>query len=216
MRGGERFPQDRLYSGRISFFAIIPVASMIYGWCLQYEFGGLALPIVAAFFVGFGLMAAFSSLNTYCGGKSCESQSSDMQLTPATEAIPEQRIKIIASKYFIQYIFGAAGNAAIVPLIDGVGVGIASTIGKATSHVSQSCLSQTLTVDRCYLGPCRWLFGACCGKMGAVDARLGRRAHISPQKDMILQCAEHSALRHDCMNLFYHQTIALSGRVAEL
>lgn len=167
MRGGERFPQDRLYSGRISFFAIIPVASMIYGWCLQYEFGGLALPIVAAFFVGFGLMAAFSSLNTYCGGKLCDSQSSDTQLTSTTEAIPEQRIKIIASKYFIQYIFGAAGNAAIVPLIDGVGVGIASTIGKVIAQVLRSWQIQTLT----YSGVILVLAGGC---LVLVVARWGR------------------------------------------
>lgn len=122
LRSGERVPQDRLHSGIVCFFVIIPAASMIYGWCLQYEFGGLALPIVAAFFVGFGLMAAFSSLNTYCA-----------------EAIPEHRIKIIASKYFTQYIFGAAGNAAIVPLINATGIGIASTIGKSRKTESMMC-----------------------------------------------------------------------------
>lgn len=41
---------------------------------------------------------------------------------------------MIASKYFVQYIFGAASNAAIVPLIDSVGVGIASTIGSFSSY----------------------------------------------------------------------------------
>lgn len=46
-----------------------------------------------------------------------------------TEAIPEQRTAVIASKYFIQYIFGASGNAAIVPLIDSIGIGLAATIG---------------------------------------------------------------------------------------
>ncbi|KAH0293261.1 MFS general substrate transporter, partial [Aureobasidium sp. EXF-3399] len=111
-RGGKRVPQDRLNSGLFAFFLIIPSSQLIYGWCLQYDVGGLALAIVAAFFTGFGLMAAFSSLNTYCA-----------------EAIPEQRTAVIASKYFIQYIFGASGNAAIVPLIDSIGIGLAATIG---------------------------------------------------------------------------------------
>ncbi|THW16254.1 MFS general substrate transporter [Aureobasidium pullulans] len=111
-RGGKRVPQDRLNSGLIAFFLIIPASQLIYGWCLQYDVGGLALAIVAAFFTGAGLMAAFSSLNTYCA-----------------EAIPEQRTAVIASKYFIQYIFGASGNAAIVPLIDSIGIGLAATIG---------------------------------------------------------------------------------------
>lgn len=35
----------------------------------------------------------------------------------------------MASKYFIQYIFGAAGNAVILPLINSIGIGLASTIG---------------------------------------------------------------------------------------
>lgn len=69
-RGGKRVPQDRLNSGLFAFFLIIPSSQLIYGWCLQYDVGGLALAIVAAFFTGFGLMAAFSSLNTYCAGKS--------------------------------------------------------------------------------------------------------------------------------------------------
>lgn len=69
-RGGIRVPQDRLNSGLLAFFFIIPASQLIYGWCLQYDVGGLALAIVAAFFTGFGLMAAFSSLNTYCAGKS--------------------------------------------------------------------------------------------------------------------------------------------------
>lgn len=65
---GERLPQDRLHSGMLAFFFIMPAASLIYGWCLDFNVGGLAVPIVAAFFTGFGLMAAFSSLNTYCAG----------------------------------------------------------------------------------------------------------------------------------------------------
>lgn len=72
-RGGKRVPQDRLNSGLFAFFLIIPASQLIYGWCLQYDVGGLALAIVAAFFTGVGLMAAFSSLNTYCAGESSSS-----------------------------------------------------------------------------------------------------------------------------------------------
>lgn len=65
---GERLPQDRLHSGMAAFFLIMPAGNLIYGWCLEYDVGGIGLAVVAAFFTGFGLMAAFSSLNTYCGG----------------------------------------------------------------------------------------------------------------------------------------------------
>jgi glycopeptide antibiotics resistance protein len=133
-RGGKRVPQDRLNSGLLAFFLIIPSSQLIYGWCLEYNVGGLGLAIVAAFFTGFGLMAAFSSLNTYCAGKSdsythLPFQGVSFKLMVLIEAIPEQRTAVIASKYFIQYIFAASGNAAIVPLIDSIGIGLAATIG---------------------------------------------------------------------------------------
>lgn len=72
---GERLPQDRLRSGMLAFFFIIPVASLIYGWGLQCDScstakAGLALPIVTSFFMAVGLLAAFASLNTYCAGTS--------------------------------------------------------------------------------------------------------------------------------------------------
>lgn len=68
-RNGDRVPSDRLQSGLWAFLIALPAAQMIYGWCLEEEVGGIAVVIVAAFFVGFFLMAAFASLNTYLGGK---------------------------------------------------------------------------------------------------------------------------------------------------
>ena len=38
-------------------------------------------------------------------------------------------MKVVASKYFLQYIFSAVANAVIVPMINSVGSGIAMTIG---------------------------------------------------------------------------------------
>ncbi|THY60171.1 MFS general substrate transporter [Aureobasidium pullulans] len=150
-RGGKRVPQDRLNSGLIAFFLIIPASQLIYGWCLQYDVGGLALAIVAAFFTGAGLMAAFSSLNTYCA-----------------EAIPEQRTAVIASKYFIQYIFGASGNAAIVPLIDSIGIGLAATIGVILA-ISGGILVWTLAK-----------YG---GEMQAfIDGKLGHQVETDDEK----------------------------------
>ncbi|KAI5237013.1 MFS general substrate transporter [Aureobasidium subglaciale] len=150
-RGGKRVPQDRLNSGLIAFFLIVPASQLIYGWCLQYNVGGLGLAIVAAFFTGAGLMAAFSSLNTYCA-----------------EAIPEQRTAVIASKYFIQYIFGASGNAAIVPLIDSIGIGVAATIGVVL------CITGGVLV---------WTLAKHGGAMQAfVDAKLGHSVDTDDEK----------------------------------
>lgn len=70
LRDGVRLPQDRLRAGSISWFFVIPAASLIYGWCIEEHAGGLALPIVFAFWIAAGLLAAFAGLNTYCAGKS--------------------------------------------------------------------------------------------------------------------------------------------------
>ncbi|KAJ9669406.1 hypothetical protein H2201_000273 [Coniosporium apollinis] len=116
-RGGVRLPQDRLNSGMIAFFLLIPAASLAYGWgpeCTSCSVGGLALPIVTGFFVAAGLLAAFASLNTY-----------------SAEVLPRKRTEVITGKYCIQYTFGACASAASVPLIDSIGIGPASMIGES-------------------------------------------------------------------------------------
>lgn len=45
-----------------------------------------------------------------------------------TEALPEHRFAAISGKYIIQYGFGAVSTAAVVPLIDAIGVGLVFTI----------------------------------------------------------------------------------------
>lgn len=67
-RDGLRLPQDRLRSGFASWFLVIPAASLIFGWGIEKHVGGLALPIVTAFFSAAGILAAFAGLNTNCAG----------------------------------------------------------------------------------------------------------------------------------------------------
>jgi hypothetical protein len=45
-----------------------------------------------------------------------------------TEVIPSQRAEAVCSKYILQYIFGATATAAVVPLIDAIGIGWSFTI----------------------------------------------------------------------------------------
>lgn len=66
---GTRRPKDRLNSGLIGLFVILPAAILIFAWPLQFDKGGLALPIVAAFLIGLGLMGTFNGINTYMAGK---------------------------------------------------------------------------------------------------------------------------------------------------
>lgn len=68
-RSGDRVPSDRLASGVWAFLIALPLSQMVYGWCLQEDVGGMAVVLVSAFFVGFFVMVAFASLNTYLGGR---------------------------------------------------------------------------------------------------------------------------------------------------
>ncbi|KAL4863201.1 hypothetical protein BDV12DRAFT_206728 [Aspergillus spectabilis] len=110
-RDGLRLPKDRLNSGLGCFFVILPISMLLYAWGLDKEFGGLPLPIIMGIGIGIGLMGAYNGLNTY-----------------TAEVFPKERSEVVCSKYVLQYIFGAAASAAIVPLIDAVGIGWAFTI----------------------------------------------------------------------------------------
>ncbi|KAI1843555.1 hypothetical protein JX266_010188 [Neoarthrinium moseri] len=105
-REGIRLPKDRLNSGLTGLFIVLPISMLLYGWSLEKEFGGLALPIVAGFWVGTGLMGTFNALNTY-----------------TAEVLPKEKAEVICTKYIVQYVCAAACTAAVVPLIDAIGVG---------------------------------------------------------------------------------------------
>ncbi|KAL4754488.1 hypothetical protein BDW72DRAFT_128058 [Aspergillus terricola var. indicus] len=108
---GFRLPQDRLNSGLIMLSLVLPGATLVYAWTLDQEVGGMAVPIIAGFVGGVGLMGSFNGLNTY-----------------AAEALPSHRAEVIAGKYIIQYLFSAGASALVVPLIEKIGVGWTFTI----------------------------------------------------------------------------------------
>ncbi|QIX00409.1 hypothetical protein AMS68_005926 [Peltaster fructicola] len=118
-RAGLRLPQDRLRSGFVSWFLIIPAASLIFGWGVDKQVGGLALPIVTAFFSAAGILSAFAGLNTYCA-----------------EVMPLNRQEAIASKYLVQYTVSAIASGTTIPMIDTIGVGLQSTISVVLVYVA--------------------------------------------------------------------------------
>jgi hypothetical protein len=129
-RNGVRLPQDRLNSGIATLFGVLPVATLIYGWTLEEEVGGMVVPIIAAFFAGVGLMGSFNGLNTYTAGE-CYLiyiyKYSELTIYLA-EAIPHVRSEVISAKYVVQYIFAAGATAVVEPLISVIGVGWTFTI----------------------------------------------------------------------------------------
>ncbi|KAF3019259.1 hypothetical protein E8E14_005224 [Neopestalotiopsis sp. 37M] len=134
-REGVRLPKDRLNSGLSGLFIVLPISMLLYGWSLDRKFGGLALPIVAGFWVGVGLMGTFNALNTY-----------------TAEVSPAEKADVICTKYIVQYLFGAACTAAVVPLIDAIGVGWSFTL-----FVALDILGGVLVLFVARLGPKTWV-----------------------------------------------------------
>ena len=64
-----RIPSDRLHDAFRAAYLITPVGTVLFGWSLQKQAGGIHLPAVAAFFAGTGYMATFAVVNTYAAGE---------------------------------------------------------------------------------------------------------------------------------------------------
>jgi MFS family permease len=112
-RQGLLLPEDRLKSCLPFVGIVAPVSTILYGWSVQYEFGGMALPVVMLFLQAVAQLFGFLAINPYC---------LDVMQSHGRSA------DVIAGNYFIRYMFGAAGIAAALPVITSVGVGWLSTI----------------------------------------------------------------------------------------
>lgn len=84
---------------------------IIYGWSIEKEVGGIPLPVIAMFLQGVAQLFCFPSLNTYC-----------------LDVFESRSSEVVAGNYFIRYLFGAAGSAAVLPIIQAIGIGWFSTI----------------------------------------------------------------------------------------
>lgn len=114
-RNGLRLPRDRLRSGLGAMFIVLPVGTLLYGWGLSEEFGGMPLPAISCFVAGVGLMWAFSGLNTY-----------------SAEVYPAWKTESISSKYLVQYACGGATIASRIPMMENIGIGWSFTITALT------------------------------------------------------------------------------------
>ncbi|KAL4998182.1 major facilitator superfamily domain-containing protein [Aspergillus recurvatus] len=134
---GFRLPQDRLNSGLIMLSLVLPGATLVYAWTLDQEVGGMAVPIIASFVGGVGLMGSFNGLNTY-----------------AAEALPSHRAEVIAGKYIIQYLFSAGASALVVPLVERIGVGWTFTI---SAFLTLTGAALVLIIARLGIDMQRWV-----------------------------------------------------------
>lgn len=109
---GKRIPEDRCRALLVCLFFVMPAAAIIYGWCLEKEKGGYAVPIIALFCYGFAQTISFPAINTYC-----------------VDSMPEIGGDAIGGNYFARYILAIASSASCLPAINSIGVGWCCTIG---------------------------------------------------------------------------------------
>ncbi|KAF5012013.1 hypothetical protein FDECE_1908 [Fusarium decemcellulare] len=64
-RRGFRLQEDRLRSSILTLGILLPGSTLLYGWSVDRNFGGVALPGICMFAQGFAQMCAFPSLNAY-------------------------------------------------------------------------------------------------------------------------------------------------------
>jgi MFS family permease len=63
---GRRVPEDRLRAPLPFLGIVMPACMLIYGWSVEKEKGGIALPVVFMFIQGIAQLFCFPALNTYC------------------------------------------------------------------------------------------------------------------------------------------------------
>lgn len=108
---GRRVPEDRLRSMIVAMGIVLPVSVMIYGWCLEKEKGGIAVPVIMLFLGGVAQTVCYPSINTYC-----------------VDSMPQLRGDAIAGNYCVRFIAAAVSSASCLPELNALGVGWMCTI----------------------------------------------------------------------------------------
>lgn len=108
---GRRLPEDRLRQVVLPLTVVYPISILIYGWSIEKEFGGVAVPVIFMFLSGVSQTSIFPAVNTYC-----------------LDSMPELHGDGIASSYFSRFLAAAVGSATCLRSINHIGVGWSCTI----------------------------------------------------------------------------------------
>lgn len=129
---GERIPEDRLRGSFIAMGVGIPASILVYGWAIDQEKGGVALPIVSMFVQGFAQMMCLPCLNTYClevlEGKGSDIMGTWHNLIPTEVLAFLIKMMMAAGNLFVRYGIAAVGTAVCIPMINTIGVGWMNSI----------------------------------------------------------------------------------------
>lgn len=108
---GRRVPEDRLRSVIIFTLVTGPIFFLLYGWSLEKEFGGMALPIICMALTGVSLAVYYPSVNAYYA-----------------DATPDLGGAAVMLNYSARNIGSAVTAASTLTVLNNIGVGWAATI----------------------------------------------------------------------------------------
>ncbi|CAG9961962.1 unnamed protein product [Clonostachys byssicola] len=110
-RRGYRLQEDRLRSCILTLGILMPGTTLLYGWSLDRNLGGIPLPAISMALLGFAQTFASPALNVYI-----------------LDVSQNDSGKASASHYFARYVLMAAATATCLPSIQAIGVGWTATI----------------------------------------------------------------------------------------
>lgn len=119
---GRRVPEDRLRQVLIPLGVMYPLSILIYGWCMEKEKGGMAVPIIFMFTSGLAQTFVFPASNTYC-----------------VDSMPELAGDAIGLSYFSRYLAAAVASAVCLRSINTIGVGWTCTYSAAMLWLGVGC-----------------------------------------------------------------------------
>lgn len=141
----EDFPLESARLRLVPIFSVLQCFSIIlFGWTIQYPHKvHIAVPIVSTFITGWTAVSTQSLIMTYL-----------------VDIFPDRSAAASASMNLARCLFAAGGTSFIMPMIDGVGVGVAFTICVAVQLVA-------------LIGPLiQWKFAAGWRKKEGEEARV--------------------------------------------
>lgn len=108
---GRRIPEDRLSASLIFLGFFSPISILIYGWSLEKDLGGIALPVIMMFINGISQCMAIPNVNSY-----------------SIDASPQIAPDWIANSFFLRFLFSAVANGTVLVQINTIGIGWTCTI----------------------------------------------------------------------------------------
>ncbi|ETS86679.1 hypothetical protein PFICI_00507 [Pestalotiopsis fici W106-1] len=109
----ENFPLEKARLRLVPIFSVVQCASiLLFGWCIQFpNTVPLAIPIISTFITGWSSVSIQSVITTYL-----------------VDIFSDRSAAATASLNLARCLFAAGGTSFIMPLINGIGVGLAFTI----------------------------------------------------------------------------------------